>query len=26
MGNLHPGRNERPELSERELSYITLHT
>ena len=26
MGNLHPGRTERPELSERELSYITLHT
>lgn len=26
MGNLHPARNERPELSERELSYITLHT
>jgi len=26
MGNLHPGRIERPELSERELSYITLHT
>jgi Ca2+-binding EF-hand superfamily protein len=26
MGNLHPGRSERPELSERELSYITLHT
>ena len=26
MGNLHLGRSERPELSERELSYITLHT
>ena len=26
MGNLHPARNERPELSERELTYITLHT
>ncbi|CAF2627244.1 unnamed protein product [Rotaria sp. Silwood2] len=26
MGNLLPGRNERPELSERDLSYITLHT
>ena len=26
MGNLHPARNERPELSERELVYITLHT
>ncbi|CAF0782374.1 unnamed protein product [Rotaria sp. Silwood1] len=26
MGNLHPSRSERPELSERELSYITLHT
>ncbi|CAF0995296.1 unnamed protein product [Rotaria sordida] len=26
MGNLHPSRSERPELNERELSYITLHT
>ena len=26
MGNLHPARSERPELSERELTYITLHT
>jgi len=26
MGNIHPGRDERPELTERELSYITLHT
>jgi Ca2+-binding EF-hand superfamily protein len=26
MGNLHPTRSERPELSERELTYITLHT
>lgn len=26
MGNISPGRNERPELSEREVSYITLHT
>ena len=26
MGNIHLGRSERPELSERELSYITLHT
>jgi Ca2+-binding EF-hand superfamily protein len=26
MGNLHPARSERPELTERELSYITLHT
>ncbi len=26
MGNLHPARIERPELNERELSYITLHT
>jgi Ca2+-binding EF-hand superfamily protein len=26
MGNLNPARCERPELSERELSYITLHT
>jgi Ca2+-binding EF-hand superfamily protein len=26
MGHLHPARIERPELTERELSYITLHT
>lgn len=26
MGNLQIGRNERPELTERELTYITLHT
>lgn len=26
MGNIYPGRNERPELTERELSYIELHT
>ncbi|CAF0884687.1 unnamed protein product [Adineta steineri] len=26
MGNLQSGRSERPELSERELSYIILHT
>ncbi|CAF0978536.1 unnamed protein product [Adineta steineri] len=26
MGNLHPSRIERPELNERELSYIVLHT
>jgi Ca2+-binding EF-hand superfamily protein len=26
MGNLHPARSERPELSEREITYITLHT
>ena len=26
MGNLLPGRCERPELTEKELSYITLHT
>ncbi|CAF4252386.1 unnamed protein product, partial [Adineta steineri] len=26
MGNLQPGRSERPELNERELSYIILHT
>lgn len=26
MGNLHPGRVERPELTEREITYITLHT
>jgi Ca2+-binding EF-hand superfamily protein len=26
MGNILPSRSERPELSEREISYITLHT
>lgn len=26
MGNLHPARVERPELSEREITYISLHT
>ncbi|CAF0750001.1 unnamed protein product [Adineta ricciae] len=26
MGNLHPARNERPELDEREVLYIVLHT
>jgi Ca2+-binding EF-hand superfamily protein len=26
MGNLHTARSERPELSEREITYITLHT
>ena len=26
MGNIYPGRNERPELTEREISYIVLHT
>ncbi|CAF0954508.1 unnamed protein product [Adineta ricciae] len=26
MGNIHLGRNERPELTEREITYITLHT
>ena len=26
MGNLLPGRSERPELTEKEVSYITLHT
>jgi Ca2+-binding EF-hand superfamily protein len=26
MGNIQPGRSERPELSERELSYIILHS
>ena len=26
MGTIHPGRSEHPELSERELSYISLHT
>lgn len=26
MGNIYPGRVERPELTEREISYIVLHT
>lgn len=26
MGNIYPGRNERPELTEREISYFVLHT